>query len=166
MTGVSNASAKSKSTMVRKVSRISQSIIDGAKKVEKKKLCRCLTRFFKLISASKYQSIMYKDGDNFQSSVVGGIITLVFIIFFITVACVMVLNFFDREHYNLTQRYKCLTMLKREVSDDRVSLDELRNATLDCSTSSKNEVVTVDKFLDLLSHANHSLRVRQINEPY
>lgn len=97
---------------------------------------------------------MYKDGENYQSSVAGGIITLVFYIFLITVACVMVLNFFDREHYNLTQRYKCLTILERE------GYDALTKTPLNCTASSKSEVITVEKFLELLWDSKHTLIVR------
>ena len=69
---------------------------------------RGLSNFIKSISMQKYSTVLYLRGKNQQSSLIGGLLTLICAVGLMIFMAVTLNNIFSKSHYNLDQTAKPL----------------------------------------------------------
>ncbi len=92
----------------------------------KDKVARCL----RSISLGKYQTTLYnKTGSPFMSSVIGGIITLVFVLIIAAYSASLLCSIFMRDRYNLDLRSK---EIRAYQVDEKLNYQETNCRSGDC----------------------------------
>ena len=72
------------------------------KSKERVRTSRC-REFLKRISIGQYSTKLYYEGGDTYSSAVGGLLTLIYVLFIAVFACVTFYKIFAKESYNLNQ---------------------------------------------------------------
>lgn len=72
-----------------------------------------LSSFLRYVSLGKYQTVLFiNDKENYQSSVIGGILTIMIAIVLITYSSIVMNDIFDKRVFHLDQEYVPLSFIK------------------------------------------------------
>lgn len=81
--------------------------------MQNKSLAAKTANFLRYISLGKYQTVFFiNDHENYQSSVLGGILTVMIFILIVTYSSLTMKDIFDLRVFNLDQEYVQVSTLK------------------------------------------------------